>query len=262
MAGKPPAKATNIALRKQRSNQMVRLHHLCVRIEKHANLINRFIIKQDKSAATRVNTFREGLSAVLVVGIDSLADDLMTFNSDINETMDRVIETAEMTTVPLIEFAALDQEAYRLYKDDIEERRAYAIEHLKYLGQLQQWLRNVECHPRYLTMQGSKRTAELATVAQMENIRGRLAHATAAATQALCSPAFAPSEKELQGWHNEARTLTVLFSLGVVQQLRDFWVTLPGAATSPPATSAASLDAAREQLAHAATPPKHVEVLH
>lgn len=262
MAEKLSTKAKKIALRKQRSNQMIKLHHLCVRIEKHASLINKFLVKENKSAAVTVNTFREGLSGVLAVGIDSLADDSMTLSSEINDVTERVIETAEMTTVPLIEFAALDQVAYQLYKDDIEAWRTYAIEHLKYLSQLQQWLRTVECHPLYLAMQESKDVAERATVAQMLTIRERLAKVTAAATQALCSPAFAPSQQELRGWHNEARALTLMFSLGVVQHLRDFWVTLPGMAKPSHAPVATPVDLSAGQPAPAIAISGQVEVLH
>ncbi|TWB34334.1 hypothetical protein [Nitrospirillum pindoramense] len=236
MAKKKTVKAVQKALRKQRADQLVRLHRLCALMERHRPHLL-CSAKDSKYPVGKMGDIIDALSNVLCAAIDTLARAETHIVEEENGKYAELIEYYEIMTQPLIGIHELDRMTYKLYYEENKEEHfgSYINEHLKFVIQLQKWVRNVEFHQRYLEILGSSSKTDQEVVATMTDLLGRLATLTANATGALHSPASTVLSKDVwQKWHKEAEALASMFAFGIVVKLRHLPPNPDARAVAPP----------------------------
>jgi hypothetical protein len=264
MAKKKTAKEVQAALRKQRADQLIRLHRLCALMERFRPHLQ-CSAKNSEYPVGKMGDIIDSLSNLLCSAIDNIVRPEIHPIEEGNQRYSELIEYYELIAHPLVAFYELDREEYKLYYENEKEIHfhSYVLDHLRFIGQLQQWVRSVEFHRRYLEILGSGSRVDQEIVATMTAFLDRLAVISANATGALCSPTFtALSKDEWQKWHKEAEALASMFAFGIVVKLRHLPPNPDARAVTPQVPAANPVTELDEPTAKPSGAPERPVVLH
>ncbi|TWB15532.1 hypothetical protein FBZ89_114126 [Nitrospirillum amazonense] len=255
-------KTDKAALRKQRTAQLVRLHRLCVLIEKNWDGFRIFKLEIETFDAEKMSCLVLAMSNLLELCLDAMASPEYSPSEGENKSLADFMDGTEIMTQPLISFCNLYKSKYLLYTKKDESVRTYAINFLKFVNQFQEWVRSAETYSPYLKVLASSGKVEREVVANMSVVRSGLDVIAVRVTNAFHTPATVFSKDELLKWSDEAEWLVHMFACGVAYKLRQMPETSDAPAEVPPPPTAEPVAQLNEPAAKSSGAPEQAVVLH